>query len=178
MFSDLIWPMPRLSPSRLPVITQGFRPPGHLGVDVMFRWTEGDPRVAPFTACNRKGRPIYSVPRLNIPIMAIGDGTVLYAKLAANGWRTRVELDSGLHVLDLHMTRVVVRAGTRVKQGDVLGMCGGDPTDKPDHLIHDHHEHRERVPSGLKQADGYGCVPIDPEPALAKAIVLEFAVLA
>lgn len=169
--TPLVWPLPRLDDGRLPVITQAFRSPRHLGVDVMYPWREGDPTTPPRTAQRRRdGHPVYCVP-VGVPVLAVADGHVLYARRAANGWRTRVRTLADVDVLDLHMVELYVAAGDRVRQGQRLGLCGGDPTDAPHHLVHDHHEHRRPARAG-EPHDGYGCVAIDPEVALATAVVV------
>lgn len=165
----LVYPLPRIG-DRLPVVSHEFEAGKHLGCDLMYRWRPGDPITGPRVARNRSGICLFYVP-LGARCLSVADGKVIYAKLAANGWRTRIELDSGVHVLDLHMTELYVAAGDRVHQGQPIGMCGGDPTDKPIMLVHDHHEHRRRGTSGEK-ADGWGMVPYDPELELAKAVVV------
>lgn len=170
MIHELIWPMPRLG-VRLPVVSHEYEGKRHEGVDIMYRWIAGDPPLPPRTALGRNGKPVFHVPE-HVPILAIGDGAVVYAKRADNGWRTRIALFSGMHVLDLHMTCIFVRAGERVKQGQPLGICGGDPTDRPHHLVHDHHEHRVLAPEGVK-GDGWGRITVDPGIALATAPIID-----
>lgn len=169
MIAALVYPLPRVG-DRLPVVSHEFEARVHLGVDLMYRWAPGDPITGPRVARSRSGICLFYVP-LGARVLAVADGRVIYAKQADNGWRTRIETDAGLHVLDLHMTELYVHAGDRVHQGQPLGMCGGDPTDKPIMLVHDHHEHRRRA-TPAEKADGYGYVPYDPELELAKAVVV------
>lgn len=168
--SALIYPLPRVG-ERLPVVSHEFEPVKHLGVDVMYRWAPGDPITGPRVARNRAGLGAFYVP-LGVRVLAVADGHVLYARKATNGWRTRVETDAGLHVLDLHMVELYVKDGDRVHQGQPLGLCGGDPTDLIC-LVHDHHEHRRPARAGESQRDGWGMVAYDPEPELARALVVE-----
>ncbi len=195
---SFVWPLPML-PGRRPVISHEFEPGKHLGVDLMYRWHQGDPAGPPRT--NKRGT--YCVPE-NTPVIAIGDGgEVVYAKQAANGWRTRIRyrplkplavsnVDAARGVvtvspvvgplqawfswewvdwLDLHMVELYIKAGQLVTAGQPIGICGGDPTDKPDHLVHDHGEFRRPAQPGELLRDGYGTLPIDPEKFLSTCSV-------
>ncbi len=167
---SFVWPLPML-PGRRPVISHEFEPGKHLGVDLMYRWHQGDPAGPPRT--NRRGT--YCVPE-NTPVIAIGDGgEVVYAKQAANGWRTRIryayDVWPWFDWLDLHMVELYVKAGQHVTAGQPIGLCGGDPTDKPDHLVHDHGEFRRPAQPGELLRDGYGTLPIDPEKFLSTCSV-------
>lgn len=171
--SAFVWSMPML-PGRRPVISHEFESGKHLGCDIMYRWRSTDPHEPPRT--NRRGT--FCVPD-GTPVIAIGDGgTVVYAKKADNGWRTRIRYRGSLWTsfdwIDLHMTELYVKAGDVVTAGQRIGMCGGDPTDKPDHLVHDHCELRRPALHGEK-ADGYGTVPVDPAHFLSTCDVFQLA---
>lgn len=167
------WPMPRIRGlvPRLPIISQRYKVATHLGVDVMYRWETGDPTTPPRAALLRSGAPLFCVPD-GTPVLAAADGEVLYAKPWKNGMRTRVRTAAGLDFCDFHMEKLFVAKGQLVKQGEPLGICGGDPTDLPAKTVHDHHEHRRKSRPG-EFVDGFGCIPYDPELDLATAIVLE-----
>lgn len=173
---QLVHPLPRLTLGgvpRLPVFSQEFRSPSHLGLDVMYRWREGDPTSGDRVAINhaRPPRPVFCVP-VGTRALAIAAGKVIFAYQHRNGWRTRIRTDSGLDFLDLHMIALLVSTGERVSQGQPIGIVGGDPTDKPLCLVHLHHEHRRPALHG-ETPDGYGTVPYDPEPELRHAVVIE-----
>lgn len=153
-------------PGRTPVISQGFDPRRHLGVDLMFARAPADP---PFAASDPRGTRGFYVPPGAIAV-ACTAGRVIYAKQAANGLRVRFAARDGVHYLYLHLAKLYVADGDSVAEGQFLGLVGGDPTSAdPHHTVHIHHE--QRIPAALAEAaglaDGWGCVPVDPEPRLA-----------
>lgn len=167
-------------------MTHEFEPGTHLGNDLMYRWVMGDPAKPPecYIAAhgpNTPRLPTYVVPlsRWKIPVLALADGEVVYARKAANGWRTRIrsaELGASLgqtyaDYLDLHMTKLFVADGQKVRAGDPLGLCGGDPTDRPLCTVHDHHEHRRQARKG-ESHDGYGTVAVDPQTLLERCTMV------
>jgi len=183
----LVCPLPRLPDGREPLMTHEFEPHTHLGNDWMYRWREGDATKPPECYIAAHGPenarvPTYSVPlsRWQIPVLAMADGKVVYAKLARNGWRTRIRSEQlgvwygqdWCDYLDFHMSKLFVADGDTVKAGQPIGICGGDPTDKPTCTVHDHHEHRRQAHHD-EDHDGYGTVAIDPYPVLSKAVFVD-----
>jgi murein DD-endopeptidase MepM/ murein hydrolase activator NlpD len=113
----LAWPVRDHSGNRLGRITQEYRPPSHMGVDI----------AVPGHYQDAAGS-----------VVAIAAGKVAAAYLAPRGWS--VLLDHGdwasgyLHLAELDPA---VREGGRVELGQRLGPMGADPLDA-EHVVHLH----------------------------------------
>ncbi len=69
------------------------------------------------------------------PLYAVADGTIMYAEPYVNGKAPRVgnmsisiQTDDGYKATYLHMLNFTVKAGDRVKAGDLIGASDGDPS--------------------------------------------------
>jgi len=64
-------------------------------------------------------------------VLAVDDGTVSIAGLDNTGYglHCRVLFADGCVAVHGHLSKLNVKAGAKVKQGDVLGLSGGDPSD-------------------------------------------------
>lgn len=161
------WPVAplHLDATRGPVISQGYKPGSrykraadgrlvldygtHLGVDIMYRWAEGDP-LAPatdvVTRTSARGRWGYYAPPGSI-VRAAGPGKIWAVNESALG--LSVQIDHGK--VTEHTGGVVTfyqhleaysrewKRGDVIQAGDELGLMGGDPANKP-HLRHLHFE--------------------------------------
>jgi murein DD-endopeptidase MepM/ murein hydrolase activator NlpD len=137
---------------RVPVVTQGFRYPGHLGVDIMFKRLPGE--------LGGGSHPLYTVP-LGAVVLAPAPGVVVYAKPHSNGFRVRLD-HGGVHTVHLHLKLLCVVAGEQVSEGLLGGPIGADPTDS-EGLPHLHFETRwTRGWRDNTATDGWGMVPISP----------------
>jgi hypothetical protein len=144
---------------RLPVVSHEFEagerflPNGHLnyavhlGLDIMFQWRVGDPRVpADTVAMKRNGMSGFIAPQGSIVVAAF-PGTVWQAGPSPLG--LHVQLDhgdlgpvlGGVNTYYQHMVSFARdwKRGDEVRAGDVLGVMGGDPANVP-HLRHLHFE--------------------------------------
>ena len=66
----------------------------------------------------------YAAPR-GTPIMAVGDGVVIAAKYSKyNGNYVKIRHNSTYTTQYLHMSKILVRTGTRVRQGQTIGKVG------------------------------------------------------
>jgi len=94
----------------------------------------GVKRTSPFTF-DHEGLDI-SCP-VGTTLLAAADGVVEYAGLSATkfyGLRVRIKHtigDKTIRTWYCHLSRVTVQAGRTVKQGDIIGLSGGDPKDQP-----------------------------------------------
>jgi murein DD-endopeptidase MepM/ murein hydrolase activator NlpD len=69
------------------------------------------------------------------PVVAVGTGTVTMAgRRGANGNMVRVRHARGYETLYLHLSRIAVRAGRRVTQGQVIGYVGSTGLSSGPHL--------------------------------------------
>ena len=80
--------------------------------------------------------PVYGTPKMHkgldftapqgTPIYATGDGVVADASFSATGYGNHVEINHGYGYATLygHMVRIKVRAGQRIKRGEVIGWVG------------------------------------------------------
>ena len=75
-------------------------------------------------------------------IYATGDGTVVRADSDASGYGNHVRIQHGYGYLTLygHMSRIKVRAGQKVKRGDVIGYIGNTGKSVGPHLHYEVHK--------------------------------------
>ncbi|MBK9175011.1 MAG: M23 family metallopeptidase [Flavobacteriales bacterium] len=81
------------------------------------------------------------------PIHATGDGRVVYAEYGTNGYGMHVVIDHGYdyHSLYAHLSKLEVRAGQKVKRGDVIGLVGNTGLSVGPHLHYEVHKGGEAV---------------------------------
>lgn len=97
------------------VVTQEYRPPTHMGVDIAVPGHYSD---------------------ANAVVLAVADGKVVHASKGARGWG--VLLDHGDFASGyLHLADVDTSVGTTVKAGQRLGRMGADPLDAA-RIVHLH----------------------------------------
>ena len=97
----------RFSPARLHPILRTVRP--HLGVD-------------------------YAAP-IGTPVQAVGAGLVTSAGYSGNNGRmVRIRHTGGFETMYLHLSRIAVRSGARVSQGQVIGYVGSTGLSTGPHL--------------------------------------------
>lgn len=112
--TPLVWPV-RSNGARVGQVTQEYRPPTHMGVDVAVPGHYTD-AVA--------------------DVVALAGGRVAAAYQYERGWA--VLLDHGDWASGyLHMTELVVTEGQTVEPGQRLGPMGADPLDG-EHIVHLH----------------------------------------
>lgn len=108
-----VWPVPRAaSPLGKPIITQEFRRPSHLGVDIMYR--SGSRFVAPE----------------GTQVLAARAGTVWSTGQTARGWNVVLDHGQPFATFYQHLaSEPEVVKGDLVTAGQRIGVMGVDPTD-------------------------------------------------
>lgn len=101
--------------------------------------------------------PIHKIPKFHAgmdftakqgtPIHATGDGKVVFADYATNGYGMHVVVDHGFdyETLYAHLSELKVRNGQRVKRGDVIGLVGNTGLSAGPHLHYEVHKNTEAV---------------------------------
>jgi len=145
---------------RLPVVSQGFRPPRHKGVDIDYRAVPGDPRWSGVNT-ERRTKLFYFPPAGVVVVRAVADGVVRISHELRNGGSVRVAHGNDLASLYLHLAHRSVVVGERVRAGQALGLAGVPGRGQFGHL---HFEVR-----------GPGETPVDPVPLLDGATVFDNA---
>jgi murein DD-endopeptidase MepM/ murein hydrolase activator NlpD len=81
------------------------------------------------------------------PIYATGDGKVVFAEYATNGYGMHVIIDHGYdyQTLYAHLSRITVKKGQSVKRGDELGLIGNTGLSSGPHLHYEVHKGGEPV---------------------------------
>jgi len=87
----------------------------------------------------------YAAP-IGTPIRAVGDGTVTYAGLSSVGYGnlTSIRHNGTYSTNYAHQSRIIVRYGQKVKQGEIIGYVGSTGLSTGPHL------HYEMVKHGVK----------------------------
>jgi len=153
-------PLPTLADGRAPVISSGFGPrkgtPPHKGADLTYRALPTDPPYkGHYTAM--RSREFFSPPVL--PVVATEDGEVVQAgiKRGIGGDVWLHHKASGRVTRYAHLSRVAVKVGQQVTQGQPLGIWGAGHGTPFIHL------HFELLTAGKKDSQE------DPAPYLASA---------
>jgi len=80
-------------------------------------------------------------------IFATGDGEVVLAKRSYNGFGRHVIIRHGFgyETLYAHMSEILVKAGDRVRRGDLIGLVGSTGTSVAPHLHYEVHKDGDRL---------------------------------
>ncbi|MES2544873.1 MAG: M23 family metallopeptidase [Bacteroidota bacterium] len=99
-------------------------------------------RSDPFTKVRKFHAGMDFSAKLGTPIFATGDGVVAKADNSLSGYGNHIELRHGYGYMTLyaHLSRYKVRAGNRVKRGDIIGYVGSTGRSEAPHL---HYEVRK-----------------------------------
>jgi len=127
------WPLANLQDGRRPVVTSGSRwhnnsRKNHQGVDMFFRWLDGDPVVPTGDggALKRNGDRRWWYPPETL-VRATEDGKVSYANInhVTGGliWIEHGEYRTGY----MHLSRILVDVGQNVTAGAAIGLPGDNP---------------------------------------------------
>jgi len=81
------------------------------------------------------------------PVYASGDGKVIRADNTAAGFGKHIRIDHGYGYVSLyaHLSKYNVRAGTKVKRGDLIGFVGSTGRSQAPHLHYEIHKNGEKI---------------------------------
>ncbi len=81
------------------------------------------------------------------PIYATGDGKVVFAEYATNGYGMHVIIDHGYdyQTLYAHLSKITVKKGQTLKRGDEIGLIGNTGLSSGPHLHYEVHKNGEQV---------------------------------
>jgi len=104
-------------------------------------------RSDPFTKIRKFHAGMDFSARTGTPIFATGDGVVTAADNKMSGYGNRVLINHGYGYQTLygHMSKFKVRAGQKVKRGDILGYVGSTGRSEAPHLHYEVHKNGEVV---------------------------------
>jgi len=104
-------------------------------------------RTDPFTKTRKKHWGMdFTAPR-GTPVYASGDGKVTRADNTASGYGNHIRIDHGYGYESLyaHLYKYNVRAGNRVKRGDLIGFVGSTGRSEAPHLHYEIFKDGERI---------------------------------
>jgi murein DD-endopeptidase MepM/ murein hydrolase activator NlpD len=99
-------------------------------------------RSDPFTKVRKMHEGMDFTAATGTPIYATGDGVVKNADNSLSGYGNHIEITHGFGYLTLygHLSRYNVRAGQKVKRGDVIGFVGSTGRSEAPHLHYEVHK--------------------------------------
>jgi len=104
-------------------------------------------RSDPFTKIRKFHKGMDFTAKTGTPIYATGDGVVRKADASLSGYGNHVEISHGYGYLTLyaHLSKYKVRAGQKVKRGDIIGYVGSTGRSEAPHLHYEVHKNGEVV---------------------------------
>jgi len=104
-------------------------------------------RSDPFTKIRKFHAGMDFTARTGTPIYATGDGTVSVADNRMSGYGNRIIIRHGFgyETLYAHLSKFKVRAGQKVKRGDVIGYVGSTGRSEAPHLHYEVHKNGEVI---------------------------------
>lgn len=104
-------------------------------------------RTDPFTKVRKMHEGMDFTARTGTPIFATGDGVVKNADNSKSGYGNHIEISHGYGYLTLyaHLSKYKVRAGQRVKRGDIIGFVGSTGRSEAPHLHYEVHKNGKVV---------------------------------
>ncbi len=104
-------------------------------------------RTDPFTKARKMHEGMDFTAASGTPIYATGDGIIKSADNSLSGYGNHIEIDHGFGYLTLygHLSSYKVRAGQKVKRGDVIGLVGSTGRSEAPHLHYEVHKDGEVV---------------------------------
>jgi murein DD-endopeptidase MepM/ murein hydrolase activator NlpD len=104
-------------------------------------------RSDPFTKIRKFHKGMDFTAKTGTPIYATGDGSVIKADGSLSGYGNHIEISHGYGYLTLyaHLSKYNVRAGQKVKRGDIIGYVGSTGRSEAPHLHYEVHKNGEVV---------------------------------
>ena len=104
-------------------------------------------RSDPFTKIRKLHKGMDFSAKSGTPIYATGDGIVKKADAKVSGFGNHIEINHGYGYLTLyaHLSKYKVRAGQKVKRGDIIGYVGSTGRSEAPHLHYEVHKNGEVV---------------------------------
>lgn len=104
-------------------------------------------RSDPFTKIRKFHKGMDFSAKLGTPIYATGDGIVKKADAKVSGFGNHIEINHGYGYMTLyaHLSKYKVRAGQKVKRGDIIGYVGSTGRSEAPHLHYEVHKNSEVV---------------------------------
>jgi murein DD-endopeptidase MepM/ murein hydrolase activator NlpD len=104
-------------------------------------------RSDPFTKIRKFHKGMDFSAKTGTPIYATGDGVVRKADASLSGYGNHIEISHGYGYLTLyaHLSKYKVRAGQKVKRGDIIGYVGSTGRSEAPHLHYEVHKNGEVV---------------------------------
>ncbi|MES2864402.1 MAG: M23 family metallopeptidase [Bacteroidota bacterium] len=104
-------------------------------------------RSDPFTKIRKFHKGMDFTAKTGTPIYATGDGIVRKADASLSGYGNHIEITHGYGYLTLyaHLSKYKVRAGQKVKRGDIIGYVGSTGRSEAPHLHYEVHKNGEVV---------------------------------
>lgn len=99
-------------------------------------------RTDPFTKSRKMHEGMDFTSQTGTPIYATGDGVIKSADNSLSGYGNHIEITHGYGYLTLygHLSKYKVRAGQRVKRGDIIGFVGSTGRSEAPHLHYEVHK--------------------------------------
>lgn len=104
-------------------------------------------RSDPFTKIRKFHKGMDFSAKSGTPIYATGDGIVKKADGTVSGFGNHIEINHGYGYMTLyaHLSKYKVRAGQKVKRGDIIGYVGSTGRSEAPHLHYEVHKNGEVV---------------------------------
>jgi murein DD-endopeptidase MepM/ murein hydrolase activator NlpD len=104
-------------------------------------------RSDPFTKIRKFHKGMDFSAKSGTPIYATGDGVVKAADASLSGYGNHIEISHGYGYLTLyaHLSKYKVRAGQKVRRGDIIGYVGSTGRSEAPHLHYEVHKNGEVV---------------------------------
>ncbi len=104
-------------------------------------------RSDPFTKIRKFHKGMDFSAKSGTPIYATGDGIVKKADAKVSGFGNHIEINHGFGYMTLyaHLSKYKVKAGQKVKRGDIIGYVGSTGRSEAPHLHYEVHKNGEVV---------------------------------
>lgn len=104
-------------------------------------------RIHPIHKINKFHAGMDFTAKVGTPVYATGDGTVVFAEYATNGYGMHVIVDHGYdyQTLYAHLSKITVKKGQKLKRGDEIGLIGNTGLSSGPHLHYEVHKGGEPV---------------------------------